>query len=96
MAMGIESFVERRLVQLFQHLSLEQVHIAGRVTADWHGLASTHQVAQAEAAGTFLIAVPFRCAVGDKALGGRHALTRQRVIRKALRPRRGLNPAKRF
>jgi SAM-dependent methyltransferase len=42
MTMDTESSVERRLVQLFEHLSLEQVHIAGRVTADWHGLASAY------------------------------------------------------
>src|SRR3989475_10981268 len=42
MTTDAESAVDRRLVQLFQHLGLEQVHIAARVTADWHGLAATH------------------------------------------------------
>src|SRR5215831_15960972 len=42
MTTDAESSVEQRLVQLFQHLGLEQVHIAARVTADWHGLATTH------------------------------------------------------
>jgi SAM-dependent methyltransferase len=42
MASDAESSVDRRLVQLFQHLGLEQVHMAARVTADWHGLATTH------------------------------------------------------
>ena len=34
--------IEDRLAQLFQHLGLERVHLAGRVTADWHGLASAY------------------------------------------------------
>ncbi len=42
MVTDAESSVDRRLVQLFRHLGLEQVHIAARVTADWHGLAATH------------------------------------------------------
>ncbi len=42
MTTDTESSVDRRLVQLFRHLGLEQVHIAARVTADWHGLATTH------------------------------------------------------
>src|SRR6266705_625563 len=42
MATDAESSVDRRLVQLFRHLGLEQVQIAARVTADWHGLAATH------------------------------------------------------
>ena len=42
MAIDAESSVESRLMQLFQHLGLEQVHIAARVTADWHSLAATH------------------------------------------------------
>lgn len=42
MATDTESAVDRRLVQLLRHLGLEQVHIAARVTADWHGLATTH------------------------------------------------------
>lgn len=42
MATDTESAVARRLMQLFRHLGLEQVHIAARVTADWHGLATTH------------------------------------------------------
>jgi hypothetical protein len=41
MTMDTESAVARRLVQLFQHLGLTQVHLAARVTADWHGLIST-------------------------------------------------------
>ena len=41
MTMDAESAVARRLVQLFEHLGLAQVHIAARVTADWHGLIST-------------------------------------------------------
>src|SRR5262249_35156115 len=42
MASDAESSVDRRLVQLFRHLGLAQVHIAARVTADWHGLATMH------------------------------------------------------
>ena len=42
MTIAIEHSVESQMVQLFQHLRLERVHIAGRVTADWHGLASVH------------------------------------------------------
>lgn len=40
MTTDAKSPVDRRLVQLFRHLGLEQVHVAARVTADWHGLAS--------------------------------------------------------
>jgi hypothetical protein len=42
MASDAESSVDRRLMQLFRHLGLEQGHIAARVTADWHDLATTH------------------------------------------------------
>ena len=38
MTLDAESSVAERLGQLFRHLGLEQVHIAARVTADWHGL----------------------------------------------------------
>src|SRR2546429_2959277 len=41
MTMDTESVVARRLVQLCQHLGLTQVHLAARVTDDWHGLIST-------------------------------------------------------
>src|SRR5712691_2881282 len=41
MTMDTESAVARRLVQLFQPLGLTQVHLAARVTADWHGLIRT-------------------------------------------------------
>src|SRR2546426_5123574 len=35
-----QSPVDTRLVQLFRHVGLDQVHIAARVTADWRGLAA--------------------------------------------------------
>jgi hypothetical protein len=40
MTLDAEGSVAGRLGQLFRHLGLEQVHIAARVTADWHGLVS--------------------------------------------------------
>lgn len=42
MPMDAERSVEERLVQLFQHLGLDRVHVAARVTADWRGLATAH------------------------------------------------------
>ncbi len=42
MATDAASAVAGRLVELFRHLGLERVHLAARVTADWHGLATTH------------------------------------------------------
>jgi SAM-dependent methyltransferase len=42
MSTDAQSPVDERLVQLFRHVGLDQVHIAARVTADWRGLAATH------------------------------------------------------
>jgi hypothetical protein len=42
MTIDAERAVEERLVQLFQHLGLERVHMAARVTADWRGLATAY------------------------------------------------------
>ena len=42
MPMAAERSVEERLVQLFQHLGLDRVHVAARVTADWRGLATAY------------------------------------------------------
>ncbi len=39
------SGVAGQLVELFRPLGLERVHLAARVTADWHGLATTHPAA---------------------------------------------------
>ena len=41
MTTDAQSPVDTRLVQLFRHVGLDQVHIAARVTADWRGLAAT-------------------------------------------------------
>ena len=41
MTIDAESAVARRLVQLFEHLGLTQVHLAARVTADWQSLIRT-------------------------------------------------------
>jgi ubiquinone/menaquinone biosynthesis C-methylase UbiE len=37
-----EQPIAARLVQLMQHLGLERVHMAGRLTGDWGGLALSH------------------------------------------------------
>jgi len=34
--------VEERVLQLFQHLGIQQAHVAARAPADWQGLAASH------------------------------------------------------
>ncbi len=36
--------VEKRILQLFQHLGIRKAHFAGSVTGDWHGLVLAHPV----------------------------------------------------
>jgi SAM-dependent methyltransferase len=42
MAANSELSVAERLVQLLRHLGIAQAHVAGRLAADWSGLAATH------------------------------------------------------
>jgi hypothetical protein len=42
MARNVEPAVVDRLVLLLRHLGIERAHVAGRLSADWHGLATTH------------------------------------------------------
>jgi hypothetical protein len=42
MALNPELPIEERLVHLFQHLGIDQAHIAARMASDWQGLATVH------------------------------------------------------
>jgi ubiquinone/menaquinone biosynthesis C-methylase UbiE len=38
----VTPLVEERILQLFKHLGIQRAHIAGQMTADWRGLATSH------------------------------------------------------